>query len=137
MKKTTFLALILSLTLVASGCAVSSQQLLGSPNFVAEYLPELLSLEKEANDVLEQLQMLAFVGINAEEFVDEMQGHFDTYWVHYYAANVFLSSGDRDRYVQAVGRAEHSLSKITDIIEELLDSFGSPEPETKVETLSL
>ena len=134
--KRTWIVLILSL-LVASGCAVSSQQLLGSPNFVAEYLPELLSLEKEANDVLEQLGMLAFVGINAEEFVDEMQGHFNTYWVYYHAANVFLSSGDRDRYVQAVGRAEHSLAKITDIIDELLDSFGSPETEIKPETLSL
>ena len=135
MKETTLLALILSL-LVVSGCAVSSQQLLGSPNFVAEYLPELLSLEKEANDVLEQLRMLAFVGISAEEFVDEMQGHFNTYWVYYHAANVFLSSGDRDRYVQAIGRAEHSLAKITDIIDELLDNFAGPEP-IKPETLSL
>ncbi len=134
--KKLFPILILSL-LVASGCAVSSQQLLGSPNFVKENLPRLLSVEKEANEVLEQLRMMAFVGLNLEDQVDEMQGYFDTYWVYYHAANVYLSNGDRDLYVQAIARAEHSLQKIRDVIDESLDSLESPEPETKPETLSL
>lgn len=134
--KVILVALILSL-LVASGCAVSSQQLLGSPNFVKENLPELLSVEKDANEVLQQLQMLAFVGLNMEEVVDEMQGYFNTYWVYYNAANVYLSSGNRELFVQAIARAEHSLQKIRDVINEQLDSLESPEPETKPETLSL
>ena len=129
--------LILALTLVASGCAVSSQQLLGSPNFVKENLPRLLSVEKEANEVLEQLRMMAFVGLNLEDQVDEMQGYFDTYWVYYHAANVYLSNGNRDLYVQAIARAEHSLQKIRDVINEQLDNLEAPAPETKPETLSL
>ncbi len=136
MKKTTFLALILSL-LVVNGCAVSSRQLLGSPNFVKENLPRLLSVEKEANEVLEQLRMMAFVGLNLEDQVDEMQGYFDTYWVYYHAANVYLSNGDRDLYVQAIARAEHSLQKMRDVINEQLDNLEAPAPETKPETLSL
>ena len=134
--KKLFPILILSL-LVASGCAVSSQHLLGSPNFVKENLPRLLSVEKEANEVLEQLRMMAFVGLNLEDQVDEMQGYFDTYWVYYHAANVYLSNGNRDLYVQAIARAEHSLQKIRDVITESLDSLEAPAPETKPETLSL
>ena len=131
------LALILSLTLVVSGCAVSSQQLLGSSNFVKENLPQLLSVEQEANEVLQQLQTLAFVGLNMEDAVDEMQGYFNTYWVYYYAANVYLSSGEHELYVQAIAKAEHALQKIRDVIDEALDNLESPEPETKPETLSL
>ena len=134
--KKLFLILILSL-LVVSGCAVSSQQLLGSPNFVKENLPQLLSVEQEAEAVLQQLQMLAFIGVDLEEFVDEMQNHFNTYWVYYHAANVYLSGGNRDLFVQAIARAEHSLQKIRDVIDESLDSLEAPEPETKPETLSL
>ncbi len=128
--------LILAL-LVASGCAVSSQQLLGSPNFVAEYLPRLLSLEKEADSILEQLKTLPFLGINMEDQVDEMQNHFDTYWVYYHAANVYLSGGNQDLYVQAVARAEHALQRINDIITKALHGSYAPKPETKPETLSL
>jgi len=104
---------------------------------VKENLPRLLSLEKEANDVLQQLQMLAFVGLNLEDQVDEMQGYFNTYWVYYNAANVYLSSGNRDLFVQAIARAEHSLQKIRDVIDASLDSLESPEPETKPERMSL
>ncbi|KKK84535.1 hypothetical protein LCGC14_2782340, partial [marine sediment metagenome] len=103
--------LILSL-LVANGCAISSQQLLGSPNFVKENLPALLSIEQEGKGVLEQIQMMAFVGLNLEEVADEMQDYFNTYWVYYNAANVYLSSGNQDLFVQAIARAEHALQKI-------------------------
>ena len=135
--KKTWIALILSLTLVASGCAVSSQQLLGSPNFVKENLPALLSIEQEAKGVLEQIQMMAFMGINLEEAADDMQDNFNAYWVYYNAANVYLSSGNRDLFVQAIARAELALQKIRDIIDESLDSLEAPAPETKVENLSL
>ena len=137
MKKTTFLILILALTLVVSGCAVSSQQLLGSPNFVKENLPTLLSIEQEANGVLEQLQMMAFMGLNMEDVADEMQAHFNTYWVYYNAANVYLSSGNQSLFVQAIARAELALQKVRDVIDASLDSLESPEPETKPESLSL
>ena len=130
------LALILSL-LVASGCAVSSQQLLGSPNFVKENLPALLSIEQEGQGVLEQIRMMTFMGFELEEVADEMQDYFNTYWVYYNAANVYLSNGNRDLYVQAIARAEHSLQKIRDVINEQLDSLEAPAPETKPETLSL
>ena len=102
-----------------------------------ENLPELLSLEKEANGVLQQLEMMAFMGLNLEDVADEMQVHFNTYWVYYHAANVYLSSGNRDLFVQAIARAEHSLQKIRDVINESSDSLKSPEPEIKPEALSL
>ena len=130
------LALILSL-LVVSGCAVSSQQLLGSPNFVKENLPTLVSIEQEAAGVLEQLQMIAFMGFELWEVADEMQGYFNTYWVYYNAANVYLSSGNHELFVQAIARAEHSLQKIRDVIDASLDSLEAPEPETKPERMSL
>ncbi len=136
MKKTTFLALILSL-LVASGCAVSSQQLLGSPNFVKENLPALLSIEQEGRGVLQQIQMMAFMGLNVGDVADEMQAHFNTYWVYYNAANVYLSSGNRNLFVQAIARAELALQKIRDVINASLDSPESPEPKTKPKKLSL
>ena len=128
--------LILAL-LAASGCAVSSQQLLGSPNFVKENLPALLSIEEEGKGVLQQLQMMAFVGADLSEVVDEMQDYFNTYWVYYNAANVYLSSGNQDLFVQAIARAEHALQKIRDVINESLDNLESPEPETKPERMSL
>ena len=128
--------LILSL-LVANGCAISSQQLLGSPNFVKENLPALLSIEQEGKEVLGQIQMMAFIGLNLEEIADEMQDYFNTYWVYYNAANVYLSSGNQDLFVQAIARAEHALQKIRDVITESLDSLESPEPETKPESTSL
>ena len=131
------LALILSLTLVASGCTVSSQQLLGSPNFVQENLPALLSIEKEAKKVLGQMQMMSFMGFNMEELIDEIQSYFDTYWVYYNAAHVYLSNGNQDLFVQAIARGEHSLQKIRDVINESLDNLEAPAPETKVENLSL
>ena len=134
--KNYLMILILSL-LVVSGCAVSSQQLLGSPNFVKENLPALLSIEQEGKGVLEQIQMMAFVGLNLEEVADEMQDYFNTYWVYYNAANVYLSSGNQDLFVQAIARAEHALQKIRDVITESLDSLESPEPETKPESMSL
>ena len=132
------LALILSL-LVASGCAVSSQQLLGSPNFVAEYLPELLSLEQQSEEVIMNLQMLSLLGLPSEEDLAKMQAHFNTYWVYYHAANVHLADGDRDLFIQTVARAEHALEKIREAIGKSTDSFlgEAPEPETKPETLSL
>ena len=128
--------LILSL-LVASGCVVPSRQLLGSPNFVKENLPALLSIEQEANGVLQQLQIMALTGLNLEDVADEMQAHFNTYWVYYNAANVYLSSGNRDLFVQAIARAEHFLQKIRDVITESLNSFEAPKLEDEVENLSL
>ena len=136
MKKTTFLALILSL-LVVSGCAVSSQQLLGSPNFVEENLPRLLALEQESDQIVAQLQMMAMFGIAPEDGLEEMQEHYNFYWVYYNAANVYLSSGNRDLFVQAIARAELALQKVREIFQENLGSLESPEPETKPETLSL
>ncbi len=130
--------LILSL-LVASGCAVSSQQLLGSPNFVAEHLPRLLALEQESNEVIASLQMLALLDLPTVEDLEEMQGYFDFYWVYYHAANVYLSGGDQDLFVQVVARAELALQKIRDTITKSMDGYfgGAPKPETKPETLSL
>ena len=134
--KKLFPILILSL-LVASGCGVSSQQLLGSPNFVKENLPQLLSLEEESAAIVSQLQILSSMGLTEEIDLEAMQGYYNTYWVYYNAANVFLSRGDRDLFVQAIARAEHYLQKVRDVINESLDSLESPEPETKPETLSL
>ena len=132
------LPILLILTLlVASGCAVSSQQLLGSPNFVKENLPRLLSLEKESEQIVAQLQMMSMFGIAPEDGLEEMQEHYNFYWVYYHAANVYLSSGNQSLFVQAIARAEHALQKVRDAFKESLDSLESPEPETKPETLSL
>ena len=54
-----------------------------------------------------------------------------------FAVNVYLSSGNRDLFVQAIARAELALQKIRDVIDESLDNLEAPEPETKPETLSL
>ena len=137
--KKTWIVLILALTLVSSGCAVSSQQLLGSPNFVAEHLPRLLALEQESSEVIASLQMLGLLDLPTVADLEEMQGYFDFYWVYYHAANVYLSSGDRDLFVQVVARAELALQKIRDTITKSMDGYlgGAPEPETKPERLSL
>ena len=102
-----------------------------------ENLPALLSIEQEANEVLQQLQMMAFMGLNMEDVADEMQAHFNTYWVYYNAANVYLSSGNQSLFVQAIARAELALQKVRDVIDASWDSLESPEPEAKVESLSL
>ena len=102
-----------------------------------ENLPALLSIEQEGQGVLQQIQMMAFMGLNLEDVADEMQAHFNTYWVYYNAANVYLSSGNQSLFVQAVARAELALQKIRDVIDASLDSLESPAPETKPETLSL
>ena len=128
--------LILSL-LVASGCAVSSQQLLGSPNFVAEYLPQVLALEKESGGLRSQLGFANSAGVISREDGKNIQAHYDTYWIYYSAANIYLSSGNQSLLVQAIARAEHFLQKIRDVIDASLDSLESPEHETKPETLSL
>ncbi len=101
-----------------------------------ENLPALLSIEQEGQGVLQQIEMIAFMGFNLEDVVDEMQAHFNTYWVYYNAANVYLSSGNQSLFVQAVARAELALQKIRDVINEQLDSLEAPAPETKPETLS-
>ncbi len=81
--------------------------------------------------------MMALTGLNLEDVADEMQAHFNTYWVYYNAANVYLSSGNRDLFVQAIARAEHFLQKIRDVITESLNSFEAPKLEEEVENLSL
>ena len=129
------LALLLTL-LVANSCAVSSQQLLGSPNFVKENLPRLLSLEKESEQIVAQLRMMTMFGIAPEDSLEEMQEHYNFYWVYYNAANVYLSNGNRDLFVQAIARAEQALQKVRDAFQESLGNLESPEPETKPETLS-
>ncbi|KKK57277.1 hypothetical protein LCGC14_3056090 [marine sediment metagenome] len=130
------LTLLLTL-LIANGCAVSNQQLLGSPNFVQENLPHMLSLEEEAGKIVAELQMLSFMGFSAEKDLKEMQGYFNTYWVYYNAANTYLSSGDRDFFVQAIARAEHALQKVRDVLSKISEGFEDPAPETKPRNLSL
>ena len=58
-----------------------------------ENLPRLLSLEEEAGKIVAELQILSFMDFSAEKDLKEMQSYFNTYWVYYNAANVYLSSG--------------------------------------------
>ncbi|KKL28737.1 hypothetical protein LCGC14_2372110 [marine sediment metagenome] len=138
MSKPIILALILSL-LVVSGCATTKQPLIASPNFVEEYLPAVLGVEGEYNEITAELKMARWLGIDLEPIKDELTNILDIYWVYYRAAHTYLTSGDLSRYKQAVGRAENALQKVRDLLEkaEKAAPQEAPPESSKPKRLSL
>jgi len=117
--------------LIASGCA-SQVALLGSPNFVKEHISDVVGLEVEWARVSNEIKIAQMFGFNLQSVKEEMKKYNDAYFVYYYAAQTYLVNGDLARYKQAVGRAEHTLQKM----QELLRGEADKKLEDRAETLT-
>ncbi len=103
------------------------------PDQMTQNLSSILKVEERADQVRSSAQALQFVGGMTEDQAKRLKSHFDIYFVHYLAANVYLAEGNIGFYETHVNLAEKELVAMDTILNEpvkiipgTIGTFSSP-----------
>ncbi len=118
---------ILALSLLSATGLLACSQIPTIPrDQLTANLAPILKVEKRADEVKANTQILGFAGQITTEKVDALKTHFDVYYVHYLAASVYLARGSIEGYKAQLKRAETELEAMEAILTKAPANFNSP-----------
>jgi len=123
------LLVTIALSLLVASCSAPRVQI-APRSYIQENLPKLLTEEKR-HDQLRQMVKAALLMMAFERDVDyavEMLNGIDgEYWVYYYAAHTYLSSGDDEAFQEALDLMRARMNEAEDWFEAWVKEDSQPE----------
>jgi len=83
---------------------------------LSENLQLVLGLEDQAEEIRQQVGLLAYFGYLSEELAAKFKLHNDIYYPYYSSANYFLATNQLELYKEAAALAQAELTAISILI---------------------
>lgn len=103
---------------LASGLVACSTVEPISRNQLAANIKPILKIEERIDQMRYYTKMLDSLGGISKEKSEELKGHYDVYYVYYFASNLYLAEGNTESYEAHVKQAQSELDAIEAILKD-------------------